>query len=75
MLQNRNSDWAWNVPIEPEAIIALQLSKHNWYSRTKCNTYITALEMNIELLSALSKFVFDVSENCYLYVYISANTE
>jgi len=66
LLQNRNSDWAWDVPIEPEAIIALQLSKHDWYSKYKFNSYITALEMNIELLSALSKYVFDVSENCYL---------
>ena len=40
---------------EAESVIAIQLSKDDWFSKDNLDSYITVKEMEIVLLSAISK--------------------
>lgn len=55
LLQKRNEDWSWGERVEAEAIIALHLAKYKVFKKTKASLYISVKQMNIDLLSAVSK--------------------
>ncbi|CAG2214686.1 GIF [Mytilus edulis] len=55
LLKKRDEDWSWGERVQAEAIIALHLAKYRVFKKTKAFLYISVKQMNIDLLSALSK--------------------
>lgn len=57
LLENRNNELRCDDPVEAEAIVSLQLSKMNWYTKYSVRSHITVKQMKIDLLLAIIKYV------------------
>lgn len=55
LLLKRDDEWSWGTRTEAEAIIALHLYQFTSFSKDNPDTFISVKQMNIDLLSALSK--------------------
>lgn len=56
LLEQRNTEWGWGERSEAEAIIALHLANDAWFSKKDPASYISVKQMNLDLLSAISKY-------------------
>lgn len=55
LLLQRDDEWSWGTRTEAKAIIALHLYQFTSFSKDNPDTFISVKQMNIDLLSALSK--------------------
>jgi hypothetical protein len=57
LLEKRNEEWGWGERSEAEAIIGLHLANDTWFAKDAPSSYISVKQMNLDLLSAISKYV------------------
>ena len=57
LLENRNEEWGWGERTEAEAIIGLHLADDVWFAKDDPSSYISVKQMNLDLLSVISKYV------------------